>query len=314
MLKTLLGAFALAAMLISAGAAPAQTMFRPVAVVNDSAITGFDLAQRAQILVVLGIRTDNKEVLRNEALDRLIEDRLKVQEAKRMGITASQETIDEGIAGIAQRVNVSPDEFRAAMNAHGVAPQSLNDMVAADAVWGQVVRGRFARRVDPGEAEIDAEIALMQQRTAASYRLAEIGLPFGDRGRSEADTRALAQKLYVSLSQGGDFDAAVRQYSRSPSAAKGGEIGWVPSQRLPPALVDMLGELEVGQVGRPIPVKGGLSILKLMETRADGQSAIDKNDPELRKQIRERLSSERIQRLAEGLLQELRRDALIELR
>ena len=49
MLKTMLGAIGLTAVLLSATTAPAQTMFRPVAVVNDSAITGFDLAQRDRL-------------------------------------------------------------------------------------------------------------------------------------------------------------------------------------------------------------------------------------------------------------------------
>ena len=72
------------------GQAPApstQTMFRPVAVVNDSAITGYDLAQRAQLLAALGFPVASPEALKEEALNRLVDDRLKLQEAKRFGIT-----------------------------------------------------------------------------------------------------------------------------------------------------------------------------------------------------------------------------------
>ncbi len=68
MLKTMLGAIGLAAVLLSAAPAPAQTMFRPVAIVNDSATTGFDLAQRAQILVALGFPTANPDALRAASL------------------------------------------------------------------------------------------------------------------------------------------------------------------------------------------------------------------------------------------------------
>jgi peptidyl-prolyl cis-trans isomerase SurA len=314
MLKTMLGAIGLAVVLMSAAPAPAQTMFRPVAIVNDSAITGFDLAQRAQILVALGFPTANPDALRAASLDRLIEDRLKLQEGARVGLSAGADSINAGIEEFALRAGISADEFRVAMSTQGVTEQALNDMVSAEIVWRELVLGRFRRRVEPGEAEIDAEIALAQQRSGVSYRIAEIGLPSSEEGRSEAETRELAEKLYTSLSQGGDFEAAVRTYSRSPSAASGGEVGWVSIARMPPGLADNLSELSPGQVGRPFPVTGGISILKLIEKRVDAADTIDASNPELRDRVRDRLSTRRTARLAEGLLQELRRDALIELR
>jgi len=223
MLKTMLGAIGLAVVLMSAAPAPAQTMFRPVAIVNDSAITGFDLAQRAQILIALGFPTANPDALRAAALDRLIEDRLKLQEGARVGLSAGTDRINDGITEFARRAGISADEFRVAMSTQGVTEQALNDMVSAEMVWRELVLGRFRHRVEPGEADIDAEIDLAQQRSGVSYRIAEIGLPANEGGRSEADTQALAEKLYTSLNQGGDFQAAVKTYSRSPSAARGGE-------------------------------------------------------------------------------------------
>lgn len=313
MLKTMLGVLALAAAVLAAPV-QAQTMFRPVAVVNDSAITGFDLAQRAQILVTLGFRAESADAVRAEAMERLIDDRLKVQEGTRLGVTASEERIGEALGRMAQRVGISPDELLTGMRAQGVSEQALRDMISADVVWFQVVRGRFNRRIDPGEAEIDAEIAEMQRRGSVSYKLAEIGLPTGGSGRTEAKTRELAEKLYLQLSQGGDFGAAVKRYSRSPSAARGGLVGWVESAKLPPDLAESLATMQPGEVARPINVAGGMSILKLLEVKTEGASALDPNNPELREQVTKRLQNERAQRLAEGLLQELRRDALIEMR
>jgi peptidyl-prolyl cis-trans isomerase SurA len=314
MLKTMLGAIGLAATLLAATAAPAQTMFRPVAIVNDSAITGFDLAQRAQILVSLGFAAANADALREQSLERLIEDRLKEQEAERLGITADEESIDKGMEEFAKRANMTADEFRVAMSAKGVTKQALDDMVAAEIVWRQVVRGRFANRVEPGEADIDAEIAVMQERAGASYRILEIGLPRTEAGRTEAETQELAERLYDSLSQGGDFAAAVRTYSRAPSAARGGEVGWITSLQVPPDLSEALSQLGPGDVSRPLQVAGGYSIIKVLEKRTDASNALDPSNPELRERVRDRLANRQVLRLAEGLLQELRRDALIELR
>jgi len=314
MLKVMLCAIGIVAALGSATTAPAQTMFRPVAVVNDSAITGFDLAQRAQILVALGFTAASSDALRAESLERLVEDRLKLQEGARLGLSASEDGINQGVEEFAKRAGLSADEFRTAMSTQGVTTSALNDLISAEVIWRQVVLGLFSRRVEPGEAEIDAEIALMQERAGVSYRVSEIGLPVGDQGRSAAETQALAEKLFVSLNSGGDFDAAVRTYSRAPSAARGGEVGWVSTLQMPPDLATALSALSPGEVGRPFPVAGGFSILKLIEKRVDAADAFDASDPELRERMRNRLANQRTARLAEGLLQELRRDALIELR
>jgi peptidyl-prolyl cis-trans isomerase SurA len=326
MLKSMFGAFALAGMLLTAAAAPAQTpaktpaqpsaqtMFRPVAVVNDSVITGFDLMQRAQLMVLLGYASANPDALRAAALDRLIDNRLKLQEAKRMGLSLKKADIDKSVAAFAERAGLSVNEFRAALNTHGVTSQALNDKVAADLLWAQVVRSRFARRVEPGEADIDAEIAVMQARAGASYRVLEIGLPGTDAGRTEAQTKALAERLYRSLSQGGDFAAAVKAYSRAPSAAHGGDSGWISTQQMQPDLVNALSTLEPDEVSRPLPVAGGYWIMKLIDKRVEQGGGLDPSNPQLREQVRKELVNRRAARLAEGLLQELRRDAVIEMR
>ena len=317
MLKTMLGAIA-CAMALWVSAAPAmaqsQTMFRPVAVVNDSAITGYDLAQRAQILVAMGFNAASADALRAAALDRLIEDRLKLQEAKRAGLSATPEQIASAVEEFAQNAGLSTDELRATMSAKGVTEQALLDLVEAELMWRELVRARFARRVEPGEAEIDGEIALIGGSAGISYRIIEIGLPMTEAGRTEAETIALADRLVASLSQGGDFSQAVRTYSRAPSAARGGDVGWVPADRLPAEIADALAGLEPGQVTRPLRVSGGYSILKLVDQRTDAAPAADPKDQELRERVRRRLINQQIARLAEGLLQELRRDALIELR
>lgn len=294
--------------------AASETLFRPVAIVNESVITGFDLIQRAQILAALGFPAASADALRAEALNRLVDDRLKMQEAKRYGITPSPEEIADGIARLAKQANMEADVFVASLAQRGVSRQALEDMVAAEIAWRDLVRKRFVSRIEPGEAEIDAEIALMKERTGVSYRLADIGLPVAPDGSDRDKVRALAERIYRELAAGGDFRAAVRRYSRSPSAARGGEIGWVAAQQLPPEVAEALEGLEPGDITPPIEVPGGFSILKLLDRRVESLAAIDASDPELRERIRRQLMNREVARLAEGRLQELRRDAVVEIR
>lgn len=313
-LRHLLAATAIVATTAMAGLAPAgaQTLFRPVAVVNDVAITGYDLAQRAQILVALGYPAASPDALRAEALDQLVDEKLKLQAATRMGVEVTPDMVQAGIDEFARRAGVAPDAFRAVLNTQGVSTQALEDMARAEVGWLQVVRARFAGRVEPGEADIERELALLSSDSASQYRVLEIGLPLEDDGRTEAQTRALAEQLYERLSAGGDFEAAVAQYSKAPSAASGGKVGWISTERMPPELRRELAELDVGEVSRPMPVAGGLSILKVMEKRAGGGAP--EPDDTARAAVRNQLMNQRSARLAEGLLQEMRRDAMIEVR
>ncbi len=300
---------------VADSAAPSgETMFRPVAVVNDSAITGFDLLQRVQILTALGYPVASAEALKQEALNQLIDDQLKLQEARRYGVTATPEMIAQDIERLAKSRNMSADELVATLAQRGVSRQALEDMLAADLAWRQLVRKRFLGRIEPGDAEIDGEIALMQERAGVSYRLAEIGIPVAQDGSDREKVRAKAERIYRDLAAGGDFEAAVKKYSRSPSAARGGEIGWVSNAQLPPEVADVLSELKPGQVAPPIPVPGGFTIIKVLDRRALSNAGIDPSDPKLREQVRRQLIARQTARLAEGLLQELRRDAVIETR
>ncbi|MGD1923921.1 MAG: peptidylprolyl isomerase [Paracoccaceae bacterium] len=292
--------------------ATAQTLFRPVAIVNDSAITGFDLAQRAQILVALGFSSASADALRNEALDQLVEDRRKLQAGKRIGLTPTPEFVQRGVEQIAQRSSLSAAEFQALMNAQGVTDQAIQDLAAAEVIWIQVVRARFSDRVDPGEAEIDAELALLDQRGGFEFQLREIGLPLESDGRTAAESRALAEQLYNSLNQGGSFENAVSQFSRAPSAVRGGELGWVAGQQMPASLLNALTAMEIGEVSRPLDIAGGLSLVKLEARRNTGTP--EAASPQVRDQVRTRLINIQSARLADGLLQEMRRDALIEVR
>lgn len=312
MLFRMLSAAAVVATLVSAASVHAQTLFRPIAVVNDSAITGFDLAQRAQILSALGVSAASTDALRNQALDQLIEDRLKLQAGRRIGIKPSPEVVAQGIEQFAQRSGLSSAELQAMLNAQGVTDQAIEDLAASEIIWLQVVRARFADRVEPGAAEIDAELALLGQQGAFEYRIREIGLPGTGQNRTEAETRALAQELYNSLNNGGSFSEAVARYSESPSAPRNGELGWISTELMPPNLLNALRNLQPGGVSAPLSVAGGLTLIKLDERRATG--ATGEADPEARERVRRRLINVQSARLADGLLQEMRRDALIEVR
>ena len=135
----------LAALLITAltlPAAPARSgPFTPVVMVNDSAVTGFEIDQRLRFMQLLNA----PNATRHEVEEELISDRLKMAAARRMGITVSEANLAEGLAEFAGRANMVTDEFVAALAGNGVEPETYRDFVHVGLAWRELVRQRVAR-------------------------------------------------------------------------------------------------------------------------------------------------------------------------
>lgn len=305
---------ALGAFGMGSGKAMAQSSFKPIAVVNDSAITGFDLAQRARIFDVLGATSPTPDGLRQQALNSLIEERLKMQAAGQIGLERTDEVIDIGVDEFAQQFNETGEIFTNRMVAAGVTRKALEDYVVSEVLWREVVRNRFLRRAEPSEAAIDAEIALAGEDVPVSFRLRELGLQLsGD----EAADRAIREKiidLYQSVQNGANFEVAIAENSNIASAQNGGDVGWISASNLPPELARTLRTARLGEVLRPIIRRDAVTLLQLVERRVEAAGETPEVSEADREQVRRQLVNSSITRLADGLLQELRRDALIELR
>src|SRR5690606_22504562 len=128
---------ALAGLTALAAPSVAQSgQFSPVVVVNDSAVTRYELDQRVQFLTML--RAPGDPVA--EAEKGLIEDRLRIAAAKAAGITINDQQIAAGMAEFAGRANLDTEQFLQAIGQGGVAPEAFRDFVAAGLAWREAVR------------------------------------------------------------------------------------------------------------------------------------------------------------------------------
>ncbi|HDR29610.1 peptidylprolyl isomerase [Rhodovulum sp.] len=256
--------------LMGAGIASAQQggSFAPRMIVNDRAITNFEVEQRIRFLRLLG----NPPQIEKVALDGLIDDRLRMAEAKRLGIAVSPEQIEEGMAEFASRANLSTEQFIAAIAQGGVAAETFRDFVEAGLAWREVVRARFGPRAQITEAEIDRALAITSPRAAAAgaqVLLSEIVLR-ADTPEFRAEAERLVRELRASIRNEADFAAAARQYSVSRSRGEGGRMGWLPLGNLPPALAGQVLTLRPGQVSEPIELENAIALFQLRALREGG--------------------------------------------
>jgi peptidyl-prolyl cis-trans isomerase SurA len=293
-------------LLFAAQPVPAQNPFSPAITVNSGVVTHYDIAQRMRFLEALGATGD----LRTLATDQLIEDRIKAQAAAGLGIELPPGALDAGLDEFASSRGLTIDDVLRVLLARNIDRQTLDDFIESGLIWREVVTTRFRSRAMPSEADLDAALELDSTTPQEILQLAEIALPYAERG--EAATIALAERLARDLSRGGNFTVAVREYSRSETARRDGLLDPVPARQLPPAIRTQVLLLSPGQVTRPLPIGGGLAILKLVSISRQLPTQVDaENEAAAREQLREQLFVQRITGFGDGYLQELMRDALI---
>ena len=304
-MRRILGVMALC-LAAAGGPALAANPFAPAITVNNGVITQYDIEQRMKLLEALGASTD----LRKLAVQQLTEDRVKKQAAKDMDIELPEGAIEQGVDEFATGRGLTTDDVNHVLEVRGIDVQTMNDFVEAGLLWREVVGQRFRARALPSEDDVDAALEERQTRPQEMLTLAEIALPFAERG--EAETEALADNLYRQIARGASFSNLASEYSRSPSAERGGLLDPVPADRLPAAFRTQVLLLGQGQVTRPIPISGGLALVKLVSIGRQKLPPIPEDQiPAAREELRQQLFSARIQSFGQGYLQELIGDALI---
>jgi len=260
----------------SAGA-PRPLSESVAAIVNDEIISTYDLAQRMRLLIATsGIQPsqDTLPQFQRQALVSLVDEHLQLHELKRvektqkMTIIATDDEVREEISGMASENNMSVDQFLGALRAQGIGPETLYQQVRASMSWQRWIQGRYGSRLRVGEDQIKATQARLEAvASKPQYQVSEVLL---DANRAGGMQQALqgAQQLITQIQQGAPFPAVARQFSSAPTAASGGDAGWVSPGEMPPEVDAALEQLRPGQLSAPIQVKDGVYIVYLRNKRA----------------------------------------------
>lgn len=243
---------------------------RIAAVVNDQVISVGDIESRLKMALVSSNISDTPEMrkrLEPKVLRSLIDQKLKLQEAKRQHITATDAELRKAIAQIEKRNNMKPGQLPAYLKAHGIDPAVLINQVKAAIVWAKLVRQRSAETNPISEQEVDTTLnRLKAHQNEPEIRVAEIFLPV-DSPDQDAEQLQLAQRLSQQMRRGARFSAIAEQFSQSATAAVGGDLGWLHPDELNPKLAQAVEKLQPGELSPPIQTKEGYYLLLVINRR-----------------------------------------------
>ncbi|MEO9514835.1 MAG: peptidylprolyl isomerase [Paracoccaceae bacterium] len=254
------------AFVIGGTSTDAQNVFAPVARVNESVITEFEVQQRIRFLQILnapGATPDG-------ALNALIEDRLRIQESSSLGLELSDEGLQEGLSEFAGRANLSTDEFIEALEGAGIARETFRDFVAAQLTWRDLIRARFGNRVQVTESDIDRAVEASSNSTSGiRVLLSELIMPAPPNQIEQV--RARAEEIAQSQTEA-EFSAFARQFSATASRQAGGRLDWVDLSTLPPNLRPLILGLAPGEVTTPLNIPNAIALFQLRDIEETGRS------------------------------------------
>jgi len=251
-------------------AVPARSSTGAAAFVNGSVISNYDLDQRTALFAATsGLRPteENLAQIRAQVLRSLEDELIQLQEANKHRISVTKTEVDRALNDIAKDNRINVQQLMNTLSQAGVTTQTFAQQIAAQLTWQKVVTARYGTDVLISDQDLDEAMNRLKQGSdKPQFLLSEIYLGV-DKSEDEVSVRTSAEQFVQQIMQGVSFAIVANQFSQSPSAADGGDIGWVIQGQLAEEIDQALLQLKPGQIAGPIRAEGGYHILLLRDRR-----------------------------------------------
>ena len=267
-------------------AAGAQTSIveldRIVAIVNEDVIVYSELLDRMRTirgkLEASGTLLPPEHVFARQVLDQLIRERIQLQLAAESGLRVDDETLNQSVAELAARNELTLKEFRDILERDGFDFAKFREEIRAEILISQV-RQRFVNsRITVSPRDIDNHLATLEKQgaTDSEYRLGHIlvAVPEGASPEQIAESKARAQELHAQLRSGTDFAQTAVASSDGQQALQGGDLGWRKAVELPTIFADAVPKMSVGDISEPIRSSSGFHLIRLLDIRGGEKHVI----------------------------------------
>ena len=248
------------------------------------------------------------------ALDQMVAERLLEAEAKELGVEAADAQVDAAVEDIKRKNHLDDEQLDRALAEQGLDRPAFRRQLRRDIEAFRILEMKVKTRIKVTDEDVRSWYQAHPKEFAGDERVRLrhifVPVPAGASAAEEAGVRAQGELILERLRGGEDFAAVARQASKGPSAAEGGELGFVKRGAIQPELEKAAFALEVGQVSALVRTKAGYHLLKAEERKSGGPLPFD----EVKDAIRDRLSSERVETYRAQYLAELRKEAVVEVR
>lgn len=284
-----------------------------IAIVDKEVITWSDLRKSIEFdappaVKQLPEKERSQHYKQSEAqhLEALIEMRLQLQEARRMGVGVSDDDVNRAVDGVRQKMNVAKEVFEETIRKEGFSMADYRQRIREQILVGRTVEIEVKNKIVVSEADVQEYLRAHPEFTKDNegYHIAQIFIvPKGE----QKDVEARLKQIYDALNAGTPFAQVARKFSDDQAAANGGDLGFVKKEYLSKEFLDVIGKMREGEISPPFGSERGVHIIQLIEAR------LFKSEAEFRGLVKQKVMEDRFARAYKNWRRGLRDRAYIEI-
>ena len=245
------------------------------ATVNNDPISIYDLIQRSNLFSVSSKIPINEQFETNilpDLISGYIDEIIKRQEIKRLGITVSNEQIQNIVSEIEKENGFKKGEFKEYLKDNKTDISILENQLETSIGWRQLVSNKFRNQVIIQDSEVETILTKLKSSIGKEeFLIEQIFLSFEDKKENEVLNNI--RNLHKQVASGGDFISISKQFSDS-FGGKVGNIGWISELDLDPKIVNEVKKIEIKKLSQPLKGENGYFIIKVLDKKIIGDELI----------------------------------------
>lgn len=274
--------------------------------VNGEPITTLDIEQRSRLIKI----STHKSPARQEVIDELIDEKVKVREAKKYGVNPTSTDIDRAYANMGARMGMSPEQLTKSLGSQGIRPDTIKSRLKADLVWGSLVRGRFKESLLVSDRDVNEALKSsgddQSKMEGFEYQMRPVVL-IVPRGATASMVEARRNEANALRERAQSCAEIIRTVKVMRNATIREPITKT-STDLPPPLRDLLDKTAVGHLTPPEMTRQGVEMVAVC-----GKKVTSVDTPK-KKEIREKMFADKYEKRSKSYLERIRKSAMIEYR
>jgi len=299
--------------------AQAEVIDRIVALINDTALTFYDVKKAAvPYMLQQGI---NPAILqnpqgRNEIYREVLKDQvdrlLLAQDAATLGIAVSDAEVEQWLTRTRQQQNLSDAQFREMVAGYGMDYQTYREMIRDNLLKMRVIKVKIGSQINITEEDVERAYRERFGEDGGKVKVIELAniliKPADSSPEAFEAARKKAHAARQAIRDGAEFGEAARMFSEGPGAANGGYMGRFAEGELEASFGDIAFAMEAGSISDVVQTAFGFQIIQVREVTYQATANADARRAELHAELQQ----EAVDRQLQTYLQKLRAQSFVE--
>ena len=253
---------------------------------------------------------DQKEALKKDILDGLIERELLYQESQKTGIKVDEKMIDEQLTAIKKRFP-SETEFKLALGKMGLTEYEVKTQITRGLAIRQLIEQQITSKIVITDLETKAyydnnpQMFKQSAQVKASHILIKVDAGATDAQKAEA--RKKIDTVQQKIKDGGDFAALAREYSEGPSKTRGGDLGYFRRGQMVKPFEEAAFNMKTDEVSGIVETRFGYHIIKVYDKKPAQTLAYT----DVKDKLNQRMKQQKVEKDASRYINQLKKDAKI---